>query len=122
MYRWPSAKVCAGGRGFMQVSGSKVVKVATSTRARESRRANSVREPSVKERLIGRAPLGKAQVAFALKRFERAKQHGLVAAAAPQLEEAVERRQRHGADAAVGHKIGIVLAVAVESGERALKE
>ena len=94
------------------------------TATRIQRLTNPVRQPAVKERLIGRPALGEAEVAFALERLERAQQHGLAAAVRPARpgEEGVERGERRRADAAVGDQVGIILAAAVERGQRALEE
>src|SRR5690242_6546217 len=91
-------------------------------RGRESSLANTVREPAVEEGLIGWPALGEAQVAFALERLERAQQHGLAAAPAALGEESVQRRQGSRADPPVRRQIGIVAAVAVERGQRALEK
>src|SRR5205085_2103205 len=58
------------GRGkwfHVSRSDSKVAKVVTSTRARESVLTNPVRQPAVEKGLIGWAPLREAEVALALE-------------------------------------------------------
>src|SRR5438270_4731735 len=83
---------------------------------------NSVRQPPVKERLIGWTAFGEAQVALALQRLEPAQQHGFAARRAADLEEAVERGERRRADPPVRREVRIVFAVAVERGQCALEE
>ena len=72
--------------------------------------------------IIAWPALGEPEVALALERLQRAQQHRLAAGASTQVEEPVERAERHSADAAIGREIGIVRAIAVERGERALEE
>src|SRR5690348_14816139 len=72
--------------------------------------------------IIAGPPLGEAEVAFALKRLERAQKHRLAFASTAQLQERVERCERLRADAPVRHEVGIVAAVAVERGQRPLEE
>ena len=64
-------------------------------------------------------PLGEAEVALSLERLERAEQDRLAAALAPDLEEAIQSGEGLRADASVGHEVEIILAVAVQGGERA---
>ena len=89
---------------------------------RRSVLTDPVRKPAVEERLIGGPALGEAEVALALKRFERAREHGFADALGTNGEEAFKRTERRSADATVGREVGIILAAAVEGGQRALKE
>src|SRR5690348_1361056 len=122
MYRWPSAKVCAGGSSFILLPSLSENRGPSTSSTSSPLLTNAVREPAIEKGLIGWPAFGKAQVAFALERLERAQQDGLAAAFAAQDEEGVERPERLRADAAVRHQIGIVAGVAVERRKRALEE
>ena len=63
-----------------------------------------------------------AGVAFALERLERAQQHSLAAASATDLQESVERVERHVPQPTVRCQVAIFLLVTVERGESALQE
>lgn len=72
--------------------------------------------------IIAWPPLGEAQVALALERIESAQKYGFAELFAAQFQEGVEGGERRRADAAVGDEVGIVLALAVQCRQRALKE
>src|SRR5438067_1677820 len=133
MKRWPSAKVPGGGRGF--IGRSPVRKVTQKSAQERSLLTDSVRQPAVEERLIGRAALGEAKVTLALEGFERAQEDGFAVGSllvaptqanrrrrAANLEEGVQRGERRRPDASVGHQVGIVAAIAVERSESTLEE
>ena len=85
-------------------------------------RADTVRQPAIKERFVGGAFFGEAKIAFALQRFERAQQYRLAAALSACLQIGVEGGDAGRAEAPIRNQIGIILAVAVERGQRALEE
>src|SRR5215218_9268696 len=83
---------------------------------------DSVRLPAVQECLVGGSPLGEAEVALTLQRFESAHQHGLAVLKTTLCQEGVESSERLVADAAVRNQIEIVAGIAIERRQRALKE
>ena len=85
-------------------------------------RADTVREPAVKERPIGRAALGETKASLALQRLERTQTDGLAAAPPARLEKGFKRGQRARSDTPVGNQLGKFLSVAVKRGQRALDE
>ena len=87
-----------------------------------STNTNPVREPAVKKRLIGWTAFGESQVPLTLQRLEGTKQHRFAAGVPADPEEAIESAKRFSADAAVWNQVGIVRAIAVERGQRPLKE
>src|SRR5690242_9121857 len=87
-----------------------------------ARFTNAVRQPAIEKGLIGWTAFREAEVAFALKRLERAQQDGFAAALSAKREEGIKGGERLRPDAAVRHEVGIVAAVAVERGERALEK
>ena len=77
--------------------------------------ADSVREPAVEERLVGRPPLGKTQVPLALKCLERAQQNRLSAPLSARREIRIERVL----DTVARHTTGITdtIGVATQPGQ-----
>src|SRR4051812_34350146 len=119
MYRWPSAKVTAGGSSGI---GNSPIFANVRSDGVNSALADTVRKPPVKKRLIAWTALGEAQVALPLERLERSQKHRFAAGRTARREEGVERGQRCRPDPPVRRQVGIVLAVAVERRQGALQE